>query len=188
MNWVKDLRMVEQLGAAAENVAGQTINFIPKVLVAIIVLLAGLVAVRITIRIVRRSLATGKVDPTSGGLIVSVARFGMWIVLIAGVLWILGLKTISAAVAGTAALVAMALAQGAQGVTADILAGIFLVGDPRFCVGRRVKAGGVEGTVKEINIRKTVILADDGTVRVLPNRSVDAAAYEIKSTSEEQAA
>ena len=186
MNWVKDLRVLEQLKQAGETVTGQVINFIPMLAVAILVLLVGALAIRIGLGIVRRSLRIGKVDPTSGGLIISAIRFGGWILLVAGVLWILGLKTISVAVAGTTALIALALAQGASGVTADILAGIFLAGDPRFAVGKRVKAGAVEGTVEDITIRKAVIRAEDGTLHVVPNRVLDAAAYQIQPAGDKQ--
>jgi small conductance mechanosensitive channel len=178
--------MLEQLRESGEKVTGQVIHFVPQLALAVLVLVLGAVTIRIMLAIVRRSLRTGKVDPTSGGLIVSSVRFGTWIVLIAGVLWILGLKTISAAVAGTTALVALALAQGAQGVTADVLAGIFLVGEPRFAVGRRVKAGAVEGTIEQITIRKSVIRAADGALHVVPNRVLDAAAFQIGPAGEKQ--
>ena len=146
-----------------------------RVILAVIVILIAALVIRILLAIVRRSLAAGKVEPTTRTLIVSVCRFSAWIVVIAGVLWVLGLTMISAAVA------ALALAQGASGTTADILAGIFLVADRELTVGRRVSGSGVEGTVEAITVRKTMIRADDGTLHVVPNRVLDAAAYSVKS-------
>ena len=151
-----------------------------RVILAVIVILIAALVIRILLVIVRRSLAAGKVEPTTRTLIVSVCRFSAWIVVIAGVLWVLGLTMISAAVAGSVAVAALALAQGASGTTADILAGIFLVADRELTVGRRVSGSGVEGTVEAITVRKTMIRADDGTLHVVPNRVLDAAAYSVK--------
>ena len=83
----------------------------------------------------------------------------------------------------------MALATGLNSVAQDLLAGIFLLSDEKFTVGIRVKAGGVEGTVEELTIRKTRIRDDNGELHTVPNRNVDSATYIIhdRKVAEEQA-
>ena len=59
-------------------------------------------------------------------------------------------------------------------MTQDLLAGIFLLGDKEFCKRRvRIKAGGVEGELEELTIRKTRIRDAEGNLHVDPNRNVD---------------
>jgi small conductance mechanosensitive channel len=77
---------------------------------------------------------------------------------------------------------ATALAAGVQGLISDILAGILLLADPNFSVGTAVSVGGVDGTVEEVNIRKTHVRDGQGRLHIIPNRSVDASAYVIASS------
>jgi small-conductance mechanosensitive channel len=152
---------------------------------AVVVLVAALV-IRILLSIVRRSLAAGKVEPTTSSLILSVCRFGAWVMVIVGVLWILHLEMISVALAGGATLGALGLGIGASATVADVFAGIFLLSDRQLAVGRRVAGAGVEGTVEAISVRKTMIRGDDGTLHLVPNRVLDAAAYSVKAGAAEE--
>jgi small conductance mechanosensitive channel len=164
----------------AEMLTG-AIQFLPQLLKALlIVVLAALVA-RLIARVLRGSLELGHVDPTVRGLVVSIARFSIWLLAIAAVFWVLGLKQVSATLAGAGVLVAMAtaLASGVQGVISDVLAGMLLLADPNFKVGAVVSIGSVEGTVEEVNIRKTQVRDGDANLHVIPNRNVDAATYVI---------
>ena len=73
----------------------------------------------------------------------------------------------------------MALATGLNNVTQDLMAGIFLLSDREFVVGRQVKAGGVEGTLEAISIRKTKIRDANGQIHTVPNRNIDQSTYVI---------
>ena len=92
----------------------------------------------------------------------------------------LGLKQVSLGLTVLTALSGAALATGASGSVADILGGIFLVADPGFAIGRRVTAGGVEGIVKGITLRKTILEDDEGNIHVIPNRVVDGGRYVLR--------
>jgi len=173
-------RLAEGLRHEYQSILTSAINYLPAIAKVIVILLVAVVLIRVATALLRRSLALGKLDQTMVGLTTSAARFLLWVMVIAAVMKTLGFNEVSVAVAGTTALIAMALASGASGTTTDILAGMFLVSDPDFKVGKRVIAGGVEGVVREVNIRKTRIMDDAGNLHVLPNRSVDTATYVIQ--------
>ena len=173
-------RLAEGLRHEYQSILTSAINYLPAIGKVILILFVAVVLIRVATALLRRSLALGKLDETMVGLATSAARFLLWVMVIAAVMKTLGFNEVSVAVAGTTALIAMALASGASGTTTDILAGMFLVSDPDFKVGKRVIAGGVEGVVREVNIRKTRIIDDAGNLHVLPNRSVDTATYVIQ--------
>ena len=61
----------------------------------------------------------------------------------------------------------------------DLLAGIFLIADPDFKVGAEVKVSSVEGTVVNLDIKKTKIMDADGKIHVVSNRTFDSSIYII---------
>lgn len=179
MDWLEALRisLVENAIEDVSSIAGR----IPG---ALIILLLGWLILFVIIRLITRLSRISRLDPTLQGLVVSVVSFIGWVMVIAATLNALGLQQISLAVGGSVALVAMALATGLNAIPQDLLAGIFLISDDDFRVGYRVKAGGVEGIVERLSVRKTKIRDDAGQLHVVPNRSVDASTYVILAGKE----
>ena len=123
-------------------------------------------------------------------MVLSVVSFAGWIFGLAAALSVMELHQLSLALGGSIALITMAMATGLNSVTQDLMAGMFLIGDEEFTVGKRVKAGGVEGNIVGVSIRKTRIQDDSGQVHTIPNRNVDGAIYIImddKADTEEKA-
>ncbi len=60
-----------------------------------------------------------------------------------------------------------------SGVLREMVSGAFLVSDQDFGAGFRVKAGGVEGIVESVDIRKSRIRDASGNLHVLPNSQVE---------------
>ena len=73
----------------------------------------------------------------------------------------------------------MVVANAAKGTTSDIIAGLFLALDADLDIGFRVKAGGVEGVIEKIDLRKIRIRDDQGRLHVVPNRTVEGAAWTV---------
>ncbi len=96
-----------------------------------------------------------------------------------GVITIIGVFTIlsevgvnmGAALAGLG-VIGIAVALGTQSLIKDLLAGFFILIENQFTIGDWVKIGGVEGLVEEINLRRTVLRAFDGSVHSVPNSEV----------------
>ena len=156
-----------------------------RVLLIAISALIGIVALRIAVNVgVRhvvehRSAASGgRVPPadvqgrvrTVGQLIV---RIGAAVILVIAALMVLGELgvNIGPAIAGLG-LVGIAVGLGAQTLVKDWLAGIFVVLENQYSYGDLVRIGGVEGTVEDFSLRRTLLRDADGSFHTVPNGQI----------------
>jgi moderate conductance mechanosensitive channel len=147
--------------------------------------LIGIVALRIAVNvgvrhvIEHRSAASGgRVPPaevqgrvrTVGQLIV---RIGAAVILVIAALMVLGELgvNIGPAIAGLG-LVGIAVGLGAQTLVKDWLAGIFVVLENQYSYGDLVRIGGVEGTVEDFSLRRTLLRDADGSFHTVPNGQI----------------
>jgi small conductance mechanosensitive channel len=70
------------------------------------------------------------------------------------------------------AAIGAALGFGAQQLIRDYLNGILILGENPFSVGDFVTIAGVEGTVEEVGLRRTVMRDVDGAVHSVPNGEI----------------
>ena len=154
---------------------------------AILTLVLGWLAIKLINGLLGRVLKSAKVEPTIVSLGSSAVTAAGWIIVIAAVLQALGLDQVALAVSGSIALIALAVATGAAGTTGDIVAGVFLAGDPDFKVGYTVTAAGITGVIERIDLRKTRIRAEDGKLNVVPNKAVEAAPWVVVAREEKKA-
>jgi small-conductance mechanosensitive channel len=68
--------------------------------------------------------------------------------------------------------VGLAISFGTQTLIRDIVSGFFILFENVYNVGDRVKIAGVEGSVKEINLRTTILEGEDGKTFVIPNSAI----------------
>ena len=66
----------------------------------------------------------------------------------------------------------LALGLGAQTLIKDWLGGLFLLIEDQVRIGDTVTLATLNGTVEEINLRTTVLRAENGAVHVIPNGSI----------------
>lgn len=163
------------------------LKYLTKLPAALVTLAIAYVLLRIGRRLLRSAMTIARIDPAIQSMALSAASFAGWVLAIAAALSVMELNQLSLALGGSVALIAMALATGLNNVTQDLMAGMFLLSDKEFTIGQRVKAGGVEGTLVELTIRKTKIKDDNGYVHTVPNRNVDGAIYVIVNRSEDVA-
>lgn len=119
-------------------------------------------------------------DAAVGTLLRDLTRFALWVLTIAVILNILGLKEISIALGGSIALLGLGLAKSVADVAGNLIAGIFLILDEDFNVGARVKIDKVEGIIESLNIRKTKVRDAEGNLHIFPNKDVDGEVFVIK--------
>jgi small conductance mechanosensitive channel len=151
----------------------------PSMLVAILVpflfKLAGAVAlwivgnwlIRIAIKILRRSFAHGKLDPSLISFLLNIIGALLRVVLVVAILGFFGIQTASFA----ALLAGAGLAIGAawSGMLGNFAAGVFLQVFRPVSAGDFVTAGGVTGTVEEVGMFVTTVLAPDNVRNIIPN-------------------
>ena len=173
--------------AFQSTLAGYVQFFLGRVPGAILTLVVGWLAIKVIAGLLSRVLKVSKVEPTIVRLGVSAVTAAGWVIVIAAVLQALGLDQVALAVSGSIALIALAVATGAAGTTGDIIAGVFLAGDPDFKVGYTVTAAGITGAIEQIDLRKTRIRAEDGKLNVVPNKAVETAAWVVVAREEKKA-
>ena len=168
---------MSELPASAELV----VRIVLIALAALVAIIALRIGVNVGVRHVveHRSAASGGLLPpeglegrvrTVGQLIV---RVGAAIILVIAVLMVLGELgiNIGPAIAGLG-LVGIAVGLGAQTLVRDWLAGIFVVLENQYSYGDLVRVAGVEGTVEEFSLRRTLLRDADGSFHSVPNGQI----------------
>ena len=141
-----------------------------KVLGAIVAWLVGRYLIGIALRLIGIALTRQEIDPTLQRYIGNIVNVALNIVLVVAILGYFGVETTSFA----ALIAGMGVAIGAAwaGLLANFAAGAFLVVLRPFKVGDYVKAGGTEGTVKEIGLFATTILTPDNVSTFVGNNKI----------------
>lgn len=153
------------------TVLGETLTAVGlKILGAIIAWIVGRWLIALAIRLINGSLTRHKVDPTLMRYIANIVNVALNIVLVVAILGYFGVETTSFA----ALVAAMGIAIGAAwaGLLANFAAGAFLVVLRPFKVGDYVRAGGTEGTVKEIGLFATTVLSPDNVTVFVGNNKI----------------
>lgn len=170
---------------AWQQMVGSASQYIGKLPGVAFTILATWILSRLALRIAVGTGRLARTDPTILSLVVSGVKFVAWVLGFAAVFNALGLTQISLALGGSIALIGAALATGLSTIPQDLLAGIFLIGDEEFTVGRKIKAANIEGRLEEITIRKTRIRDEEGNLHTIPNRMIDQSVYTVYRRSDE---
>lgn len=140
---------------------------------ALIIFLICLIAIRIGVRVARRTLEKSKLDHALRSFILSAVRVALWVLAIICVAGSLGIPTASL-VAGVS-VVGLALSLSVQGIMTNVFSGMTLLGTKPFAAGDFVEVNGVQGTVKDINLFYTSLLTIDNKTVHIPNSEVSSA-------------
>lgn len=71
-----------------------------------------------------------------------------------------------------AGLLGLAIGMGAKDIINDFLSGIFIILEDRYRVGDSVKIAGIEGIVKNINLKRTILKDVEGIEYSIPNGQI----------------
>lgn len=66
----------------------------------------------------------------------------------------------------------LAIGFGAQNLVRDIISGFFIIFEDQFSVGDYISTAGIEGTVDEIGLRTSKIVAWTGDLNIVPNGNI----------------
>ena len=167
-----DVANVEQLGSKISVFVTQLTAWaavaIPSFIGALIMLIVGWWFASRVESGLRRLLARQRhIDPTLSGVISSLARYTILILVIVAVLGQLGIQTTSVIAALGAAGLAIGLAM--QGTLSNIAAGMMLLWLRPFRVGDFIDTGTVAGTVKDVGLFSSELHTWDGIYLFVPN-------------------
>jgi small conductance mechanosensitive channel len=142
-----------------------------NLLAAVTILILGWAAARWAARWTRRGLGRlTHFDQTLTPLLATLVRYAILAAAIIAVLERFGVATTSLiAVLGAAGL---AIGLALQGTLSNVAAGVMLLLLRPFRIGENIQAAGRSGTVREIGLFTTILIADDLSFVSVPNASI----------------
>ena len=158
------------LSQAKDTALDLAIRFGPKLLVAILVLVAGYYVGRWVGAFVERWLGKLHLEPPVRLLLVRVARLVVLALFLIVALQNLGVDLLPLIAGLSVAGAAVALAM--QGVLGNLAAGLTIIFTKPFRVGEYVAMVGVEGRVESIDLFTTRLGHPDRSIVVVPNRKI----------------
>ena len=142
----------------------------PLALKALLILLIGWIVSRVLTAILRRVMRKAKLDPTLTAFFANFTYAVLMVLVVVSAIQALGVATTSfIAVLGAAGL---AVGFALQGSLSNFAAGVMLILFRPFRAGDYVEAGGVSGSVEEIQIFATVMRTPDNKRIIVPNSSI----------------
>ena len=143
--------------------------FLPRLATGIVVFLLFWIAARVLRRTVERLMGVRHFDPALTRFLGQIAGVTMLLIGAVSALGTMGVD-VSALVAGLG-LTGFALGFALKDIISNALSGILVMMYRPFRVNDRIAVSDLEGTVTEINLRYTILDADDKTILV-PNSSL----------------
>ena len=153
-----------------EHVISILIEYTPRVIGAVVVLLIGLWLIQRLAKIATRSMEKRDLDVSLRTFLKSLISVGLKVVLIVTVAGMIGIGTTSFVTILGAAGLAVGLAL--QGSLSNFAGGVLVLIFKPFRVGDQIEAQGQNGTVIEIQIFNTILLTGDLKTIILPNGAV----------------
>lgn len=143
------------------------VAYVPKILIALVVLWVGMWLIKHFTRAVERGLNARHVDPTLQRFVGSLVSIGLKILLFITAIQMMGVATTSfVAIIGAAGL---AIGLALQGTLANFAGGVLVLLFKPYKVGDLIEAQGVLGNVKEIQIFTTILITPDSKTVIVPN-------------------
>ena len=150
-----------------EKYGNMLLDYLPTLVVSILLLVFGLWAIRVVNRIVKKIFDKKDFDPTLETFVANLINWSLKILLFVMVINKLGVESASlVAIIGAAGL---AIGLALQGSLANFAGGVLILLLKPFRINDFIKAQNVEGTVKEINIFTTKLLTFGNQLAIIPN-------------------
>jgi small conductance mechanosensitive channel len=147
---------------------GETLlDYLPNIIITVIILFAGLWAIKMVQRITRNIFDKREMEPTLKRFLLDIIGWTLKVLLFIIVISQLGVETTSlVAIVGAAGL---AVGLALQGSLANFAGGVLLMIFKPIKVGDFIEAQGQTGTVKEISIFYTKLVTVNNQLVVIPN-------------------
>ena len=144
-----------------------------KVCSAVVILVVGVLAIRIFMRLLRATLEKSHMEKAAYSLITSLAKAAMYVILFLIAASALGIDVSS--IVALASVLTLALSLALQNMVSNVIGGFTILYTHPFRSGDYVEIAGQGGTVREINMAYTILTTPDNRVVSIPNSAVVAA-------------
>ena len=141
-----------------------------KAIPAVALLAAGLVVIRIVMTVINKLLEKTHLEKAAHGLVKSVARVVLYVLLCLIVAGSLGVDVTS--IVALASVLTLALSLSVQNILTNVFGGFTLLYTHPFKSGDFVEVAGKSGTVEEISMTYTKLATPDNKIVSIPNASV----------------
>lgn len=141
-----------------------------KAIPAALILIAGLLVIRIVMTIIKKVLEKTHLEKAAHGLVKSVARVVMYVLLCLIIAGSLGIDVSS--IVALASVLTLAISLSVQNALANVFGGFTLLYTHPFKSGDFVEVAGKSGTVQEISMAYTKLATPDNKIISIPNNSV----------------
>ncbi|WP_136466084.1 mechanosensitive ion channel family protein [Flagellimonas onchidii] len=143
------------------------LDYLPKLILAVVIFVVGLWIIRIINRLVHKFFERKDYDETLESFLQSFINIGLKVLLVVAVVTELGVQSSSLiAMVGAAGL---AIGLALQGSLANFAGGVLILVFKPFKVGDWISAQGVEGSVKQITIFSTKLNTFGNQIAIIPN-------------------
>ena len=162
-----ELKAIDEIRRAAIQLA---VQFGPRVLVAIVLIVAGAMVGSWIGKLTDRALRRLQLEPPVRGLLVRTVRLIVLIMFLIMALQNLGVQLLPLIAGLGVAGAGIALAM--QGVLGNVVAGLTIIFTKPFRVGEYISIVGEEGLVADISMFSTVLSHPDLSQVIIPNRKI----------------
>ena len=157
----------DQINIYTQKAIDLAIEYGPKLILAIIVLIIGLWIIKLVIKGLNKAMEKGEVDISLRRFLSSLSGILLKVLLLISVASMIGIATTSfVAILGAAGL---AVGLALQGGLANFAGGVIILIFKPFKVGDFIDAQGYLGTVSEITIFTTILKTPDNKTVIIPN-------------------
>lgn len=147
-----------------------SITFIPKVLLAAVVLFIGFKIVKRLEKIITKSIEKSKIDNEVSSFLISIIDIILKLAVLLLAISILGVEL--SALFGVIAAAAFAVGMALQGFLGNFAAGITIVFFKPYKVGDWIQVGESFGQVSQIQIFNTILQTPGDKILVIPNGKI----------------
>ena len=163
-----------------EALVKQGVAYAPKVVMALVALIVGLIIIRQLMNIIANAMEKRGVDDTLRPFLLSLIGIMFKVLLFVAIAGMVGVETTSfAAVIGA---MAFAVGMALQGSLGNFAGGVLLLIFKPIKVGDLINAMGYTGVVEEIKAFSTKLVTPDNRSIILPNGPLSTAPIENIST------
>lgn len=146
------------------------VDFLWKLLLAVLALLIFWLAARRISGITTRALQRTHADPQTTVLVARVAFLGL--LLLGGMVFFAVLANSPGLVFGGFGVLALAFSLAFQDILKNLISGVFLLLERPFRIGDEIEVDGLAGTVLNVELRATTLRTVDGQEVLVPNSIV----------------
>lgn len=159
--------MLEKINGWLSALGDYTLS---KALPAVLMLVVGLLVIRVIMKIVQKFLDSSKLEKAAHGLIKSLVRAALYLLL--GLMVASGLGIDVTGIVALASVLTLAVSLSVQNMLTNVIGGFTLLYTKPFHSGDYVDIGAESGTITEIGMTYTKLLTPDNKMISIPNATV----------------